>query len=142
MIEETAIVTRLEHGHAWLKSQQSSACTSCSQYSACGTATLAKAMPKRELAVECDLPLTIGDQVNVSIFATQFLLGSFTLYMAPLLVMFTGVIIADALLPESAAEIWLIPVSLLSLCAGFHLVKYLEPINFKRHCTFQITRKT
>lgn len=142
MIEEKAMVTRIAHGRIWLKSQQASACNSCCHHSACGTATLAQAMPKRELEAECDLPLAIGDQVNVAIDGSQLLLGSFMLYIAPLLVMFTGVIAADAFLPETGTGLWLIPVSLLSLLAGFRLIKRLQPVYLRKHATFRITGKT
>jgi sigma-E factor negative regulatory protein RseC len=136
MIEEKAIVTRIENGSVWLKGMQSGACGGCCQQSQCSTATLAKTLPKRELKLKCDLPFKVGDQVSVAIDDSHLVLGSFLLYIIPLLCMFAGVLIADALLTE--AENWLIPISLVSLLAGFGLIKHLQPIWFVLLSTPQI----
>ena len=62
------------------------------------------------------------------------------MYITPLLLMFAGVLSADALLTE--AEGWLVPISLVSLLAGFYLVKCLQPIWFLLLSTPKISRQS
>jgi len=102
MIEETAIVTRIDGGQVWIKPQAAGACGSCMQQAACGTATLAKLLPKREFAVDCDLGLKTGDRVCVAIDDTHLLLSSLLLYLLPLLPMMVGVGLANAFMQRQS----------------------------------------
>lgn len=120
MIEEQAIVTRIEANQVWIKSLQSSACGGCVQQTSCGTATLAKLLPKREFALDCDLDLRVGDCVRVQIDDSHLILSSLLLYLLPLIVMLTSVGIANALLP--ILETWLPEISLATLLLTFWLI--------------------
>jgi sigma-E factor negative regulatory protein RseC len=126
MIEETALVSRIEPGRVWLKAQPSGACGGCAHQDGCSTLITAKLLPERELEIDCNIALAIGSEVIVAIDDKHLLLGSFLLYLMPLLAMFIGLITADSLLAESSKENWLIPISFVSLMAGFRLARHWQ----------------
>lgn len=125
MIEETAVVTRLEDSKVWIKSLQA-ACGGCAQQAACSTATLAKWLPAREFPVNADFELNVGDKVCVSIDASALLLASVLLYLSPLLLMLAGVGLAASLLPTAMADDWLPEIALSVLLFAFTLVHRLQ----------------
>jgi sigma-E factor negative regulatory protein RseC len=125
MIEETAIVTRIDNGQAWIKSLQSGACGGCMQQASCGTSTLAKLLPKREFAVDYDMALQVGDKVRVAIDDSHLLLSSLLLYLLPLLIMLIGVGMANAILPASVSD-WLPEISLGLLLLAFWLIHHFQ----------------
>lgn len=124
MIEEVAFVTHVEQGQAWIKSLQSGACGGCSQQMSCSTATLAKILPKREFAVDCDLDLHVGDTVRVQIDDSHLLLSSLLLYLLPLIVTLTVVCLANAFLPM--LESWLPEISMATLLLTFWLIHHFH----------------
>ena len=119
MIEEQAIVTRIEVNQVWIKSLQSSACGGCVQQTSCGTATLAKLLPKREFALDCDLNLQVGNCVRVQIDDSHLILSSLLLYLLPLIVTLTVVGFANTL---PMLETWLPEISLATLLLTFWLI--------------------
>ena len=119
MIEEQAVVTRIEVNQVWIKSLQSSACGGCVQQTSCGTATLAKLLPKREFAVDCDLDLNVGDCVRVQIDDSHLILSSLLLYLLPLIVTLTVIGFANTL---PVLETWLPEISLATLLLTFWLI--------------------
>jgi sigma-E factor negative regulatory protein RseC len=123
MIEEQAIVTRIESNRVWIKSLQSSACGGCVQQTSCGTATLAKLLPKREFAVNCDLDLQAGDCVRVQIDDSHLILSSLLLYLLPLIVTLTVVGFANTL---PMLETWLPEISLATLLLTFWLIHHFH----------------
>ncbi|PPD30594.1 MAG: sigma E positive regulator RseC/MucC [Methylomonas sp.] len=125
MIEEAAIVTRINNGQAWIKSLQSGACGGCMQQASCGTSTLAKLLPKREFAVEYNMALQVGDKVRIAIDDSHLLLSSLLLYLLPLLIMLSGVSMADAFLP-STVSVWLPEISLILLLLAFRLIHHFQ----------------
>jgi sigma-E factor negative regulatory protein RseC len=126
MIEETAVVTRIDNNQVWIKSLQSGACGACAQHSNCGTASLSKMLPKREFAVECDHACKVGDQVRVAIDDSHLLLSSLLLYLLPLLVTLTGVGLADTVLPAGIADDWMPEIALGILLSTFWLIHKLQ----------------
>lgn len=135
MIEEAAVVTRVgADGRAWIKSLQSNACGGCMQQQSCGTATLAKILPKREFAVDCDITLQAGDRVVVAIDDGQLLLTSLVLYLLPLLFMLGGVGLAQAFLPPPHNADYLPEIALTSLLAGFALIHRCQNLLLLQLC--------
>lgn len=141
MIEEKAIVSRVTDGQVWLKGMPSSACCGCAQQSGCATAALANAMPKRELKIDCDLSLKVGEKVTVGINDSHLLLASFQLYLLPLLVMFVGLIVTDPLLARTGLESLLLPTALLCLFVGFWLVRHWHRNQTNANSNLQIFGK-
>lgn len=126
MIEEAAIVTRVEPGQVWIKSLQSGACGGCMQQASCGTATLSRWLPKREFAVDCQSGLQVEDKVRVAIDDSHLLLSSVVLYLLPLLFMLLGMGLAQVLLPLSIQDNWLPEIALLALLLGFWLIHHFQ----------------
>lgn len=122
MIEEIAIVTRTDNGRVWIKSRQAGACGGCMQQDSCGTATMAKLLPKREFPVDCAMSFQIGDEVQVAIDDSHLLFGSFLLYLLPLAVMLICVGMAGAYLPQAVADDWLPEMALTILLLTFRLI--------------------
>lgn len=122
MIEQIATVTRIEAGHVWVRASNGSACGSCVQKDACGTATLGQALPRRELAIDCSLPLAIGDQVKVGIADEQLLLTTLMVYGLPLLVTLGISILIDRLVGVS---VFLPEIALVTLLSVFWLIDRL-----------------
>jgi sigma-E factor negative regulatory protein RseC len=126
MIEDIAVVTRAESGRAWLRRRQNGACGGCLQQASCGTAMLGRLLPDRELEVVTSLDLQAGDRVRVTIDDAHLLSGSALLYLLPLLSMFAGVGLANALLPAEAAEAWLPEIALAGLLLAFRAVHHAQ----------------
>ena len=142
MIEEQAIVTRIAQGQVWIKSLQTGGCGGCAQKASCATATLAKMLPKREFAVDCELSLQAGDQVVVAIDDAHLLSTSLLLYVLPLLAMLMAVGLADFALPVAIAEIWLPAVALSSLLLAFWLIHRFQGVFLLHYCFKpQVVRK-
>jgi len=130
MIEETAVITRIERGRVWIKASQSSACGACLQQSSCGTATLSHWLPKREFAVDCDRALNIGDRVTVAIDDSHLLLGSLLIYGLPLLLTLSAVGLANLILPIPLTERWLPELGLSVLLLTFWVIHRWQNILF------------
>lgn len=126
MIEEIAIVSRIVAGQIWIKSQLSGACGGCRQQTSCGTATLAKLLPKREFAIDCDMTLQVGDKVRVAIDDGHLLLSSLLLYLLPLLILLFGVVLASAFLPTTLVDDWLPEFALMLLLSVFWLIHHFQ----------------
>ncbi|MGY6277874.1 SoxR reducing system RseC family protein [Methylomonas sp. MgM2] len=134
MIEETAVVTKIDNGQIWIRAVQNSACGSCMQQSTCGTASLAKWLPKREFAVDCDRTLKVGDQVKVGIDDSHLLLGSLLMYMLPLLTTLIGVGLASSFLPVAVSEAWMPEIALSILLFTFWLIHRFQGILLLNFC--------
>jgi len=106
MIEEQAVVIRLEGQHVWLETQRQSACGHCSVKDGCGTQVLGKVLGNKSVVVRCvnSLDVIVGDVVVVGIKESALLKGSLLLYFLPLLLMigFSGfsVMLSQIWLPE------------------------------------------
>lgn len=142
MIEEQAVVTQVSQGQVWIQRLQGGACGGCMQQATCGTATLAKLLPKREFAVECELSVQAGEQVVVAIDDAHLLSTSLLMYVLPLLAMLIVVGLASVALPAAVAEVWLPAVALVSLLLAFWLIHRFQAV-FLLHFCFkpQIVRK-
>lgn len=117
MIEETATVTRIGSGRVWITSRQAGGCAGCMQQSSCGTATLSKLLPQRELSLTCELALQPGDQVRVAIDDSCLVWGSLLLYLLPILLTLLTVAWAELFLP--ALTDWLPELALSTLLLAF-----------------------
>lgn len=131
MIEERAVVTRLNNGQVWIRRLQSGACGACAQQSSCGTATLSQLLPKREFAVDCPIDVKAGDSVVVAIDDAHLLATSLLLYGLPLLAMFLVVGIA-AWFP--VVDTWLPEIALGSLLLAFLTIHRFQAVFLLHFC--------
>jgi sigma-E factor negative regulatory protein RseC len=121
VLEESAVVVRIEQGLVWVVGTENSACAGCIQKAACSSTALASVLKKKPIPVDCDIALKIGDTVIVAIEETTVLRAAFSLYILPLIALFVGAGIADSLLNDAPyAELWIAVSAIASL--GFALL--------------------
>lgn len=116
MIEELAVVVKIENHQVWVEAGPNSACGGCQQKASCTTNAIGSVLKKKSVPVDCDMQLKTGDQVMVAIDENLLLRASLLLYLLPLLALFTGAGIADWLLADNAqyADVWTACSGLLS----------------------------
>lgn len=94
------------------------------QQHSCGTATLSKLLPQRELSLTCELALQPGDRVRVAIDDSCLVWGSLLLYLLPILLTLLTVAWAERFLP--ALTYWLPELALLTLLLAFGCIHRLQ----------------
>lgn len=100
MIEENAVVAKIEHNQVWVESKPKQGCSGCLQKSSCSTSVIDKFIKKRSIAVDCDIELKTGDEVVIGISEGILIKASLLLYMLPLLVMVLCGAVAEVFLPS------------------------------------------
>ena len=117
MIEETGKVVALDGKTAWVETQRTSACDSCSAKSGCGHSALSKLGQKHvHMQAWNELILDIGDLVVVGVPEDILMKSSVLAYLMPLLGMLGGALIADQL---QAGDLLTAVSGLVGLLAGF-----------------------
>lgn len=105
MIEEQALVCRVQGRHVWLRTAKTSACKQCAEQQNCSSAVLASGRLGRELQIESDIPLSEGDIVVLGVEAKGLLKSAALLYLLPLSALFLGSILgAQIALRVSAVD--------------------------------------
>ncbi|MEI7996231.1 MAG: SoxR reducing system RseC family protein, partial [Methylococcaceae bacterium] len=124
MIEELAVVVKIENRQVWVESGQNSACGGCQQKASCTTNALGSVLKKKSVPVDSDIQLKTGDEVMVAIDESLLLRASLLLYVLPLLALFTGAGIADWLLADKApyADLWIAGSAFLSFLFSLWLI--------------------
>jgi sigma-E factor negative regulatory protein RseC len=124
MIEELAVVVKIENHQVWVESGANSACGGCQQKASCTTNAIGSVLKKKSVPVDCDIQLKIGDQVMVAIDESLLLQASLLLYLVPLIALFTGAGIADSVLMEDApnADLWIAGSAVLSFLLSLWLI--------------------
>jgi sigma-E factor negative regulatory protein RseC len=99
MIEQQAQVTLVKGDQVWLTVQNQQGCQHCSLSEGCGTGSLGKLIGYRSTnwVFNNSLGLKSGDKVVLSIPDRSYLLGSFLIYILPLLSFFVSAAIAEYL---------------------------------------------
>ena len=125
MIEETATVARIEGQWAWLQTDRNSSCSKCSAHSGCGISLLDKfGKPRQQLVKALNRAnASDGDQVIVGLDEQALVRGSAVVYLSPLLGLFGGAALGEALAPWNgllATEPTSILLGLAGLAAGLH----------------------
>lgn len=90
MIEERALVCKVQGRQVWVQTAKASACKQCAQHEGCSSAVLENAARRRELQVESDIPLVAGDMVVLGIDAKGLLKSAALLYLVPLIALLLG----------------------------------------------------
>lgn len=101
MIEEAARVIQCEDTFAWVETNRKSACDSCSMNKGCGTGAISKVFGEKRsrLKVINKIHADVGDSVLIGINESALLIGSFLVYLLPILSL-----LAFALLGELMAR--------------------------------------
>ncbi len=67
MIEELAVVVKIENHQVWIESRQNNACGGCQQKASCTTNAISSVLKKKSVPVDCNIQLKTGDEVMVAI---------------------------------------------------------------------------
>jgi sigma-E factor negative regulatory protein RseC len=130
MIEELAVVVKIENHQVWVENGQNSACGGCQQKSSCSSNALGNVLRKKPVPVDSGMQLKTGDQVIVAIDESLLLRASLLLYMVPLIALFTGAGIADWLLADKAlyADLWIACSAVLSFILILWLINKAQSL--------------
>jgi len=130
MIEESAIVVKIENHQVWVEAGQNSACGGCRQKASCTTNTLGSVLKKKSVPVDSGIQLKTGDKVMVAIDENLLLRASLLLYLVPLIALFTGAGIADWLLADNIlyADLWIAGSALLGFLFSLWLINKAQSL--------------
>ena len=130
MIEELAVVVKIENHQVWVESGQNSACGGCLQKASCTTNALGSVLKKKSVPVDSDIQLKAGDEVMVAIDENLLLRASLLLYLLPLIALFSGAVIADWLLADNApfADLWIAGSAFLSFLFSLWLINKAQSL--------------
>ncbi len=122
MIEESAVVVKVEGSYAWVERERQSSCGSCAANKGCGTATLQKVMGNKRSQLKAlnRAQAKEGDCVVIGLQEQALLKGSLYAYLMPLLVMLLGAVIAEGMFANEGLTIL---GGLAGLLSGFFLLK-------------------
>ncbi|MDO8845047.1 SoxR reducing system RseC family protein [Methylicorpusculum sp.] len=128
MIEETAVVSKVENHHVWVESKPASGCGSCKQNGSCSTSVLSKMIRKRSVEVDSDIDLRTGDEVVIGIQESVLIRASMLLYLAPLVVMvLVGISVQELLPPDyDKPDLTVAGVSFLSLGVTLWVINKMQ----------------
>jgi len=135
MIEELAVVVKIENHQVWVEAGQNSACGGCQQKASCTTNALGSVLKKRSVPVDCDIQLKTGDEVMVAIDESLLLRASLLLYLLPLIALFTGAAIADWLLADNtrSADLWIAGSALMCFLLSLWLINKAQSLLILNH---------
>ncbi len=130
MIEESAVVVKIDNHQVWVESGANSACGGCQQKASCTTNALGSVLKKKSVPVDSDIQLKTGDQVIVAIDENLLLRASLLLYLVPLIALFTGAGIADWLLMDNAlyADLWIAGSAVLSFLLSLWIINKAQSL--------------
>jgi len=130
MIEELAVVVKIENHQVWVEGGQNSACGGCLQKASCTANAIGSVLKKKSVPVDSDIQLKTGDQVMVAIDENLLLRASLLLYLVPLIALFTGAGMADWLLPVDAryADLWTAGSAVLSFIVSLWLINKAQSL--------------
>ncbi|MDD4907097.1 MAG: SoxR reducing system RseC family protein [Methylobacter tundripaludum] len=130
MIEELAVVVKIENHQVWVEGGQNSACGGCLQKASCTTNAIGSVLKKKSVPVDSDIQLKTGDQVMVAIDENLLLRASLLLYLVPLIALFTGAGMADWLLAADAhyADLWTAGSAVLSFIVSLWLINKAQSL--------------
>lgn len=126
MIEELAVVVKVEGHQVWVERRAARACGGCQQNASCSTTLLGGLIGKKAVAVESKIELDPGDEVLVAIKESVLLRASLCLYLLPLMALLAGAGIADQLLTGNSADVGVALCALLSLLLALWMINKLQ----------------
>jgi sigma-E factor negative regulatory protein RseC len=127
MIEEIATVVKVENGQVWVTPHTKGGCVSCLQQTSCTSSVLGRVFKPRTIAVDSSFPLSVGDQVSVTIDESLLLHASLLLYLFPLLSMFIGAGLTESLLDNiQNVDLYIASAGVGSLFFSLGLLHFLQ----------------
>jgi len=127
MIKETGTVIRAQEGYIWVETSVKSTCSSCAAKSNCGTSAIAEAVAGKTVVnkVKNNQGACVGDSVEIGIPEETLLLGSFYIYMLPLITAILFALAGSLWLPRfiGVGEGLIILLTLIGGLCGFVIAK-------------------
>ncbi len=127
MIEETAVVVKVEGHTVWLKSAGTVGCGQCQSKSSCGQTVFSElfAVKEAEFKIESKELLSTGDHVLLGIDEHALVGGSMLVYLFPLFFMIVTAVFAAGIsnLLKIPHEGLVIAGGLLGLLLGFYFAR-------------------
>ncbi|MBF0220514.1 MAG: SoxR reducing system RseC family protein [Gammaproteobacteria bacterium] len=125
MIEQRGRVVARDKQGVWVESQRQQSCGGCHSSQGCGTATVAKLFGNRLLRIHARdvLGVEVGDEVTIGVSENGLLLGSFVIYLIPLILLLAVAIIADTL---AGNDLLTVVAALLALLLSLPLIRWLQ----------------
>lgn len=128
MIEESGHVVSCDGDYAWVETERSSACSSCSANKGCGTGALSKVYANRFSRVKAlnQINAAPGETVVLGLEEDALVRGSLAVYGLPLLGLILMAMFGDVLAKEMGllqADGMIAIFGLLGLSLGFYLVR-------------------
>lgn len=89
MIEQTAVVVKLDGEFAWVQAERESSCGNCAVKAGCGTAVLSRVIGNKVARMRAinTVQARVGDTVTIGLKEAAMLKGSVAVYLVPLLFM-------------------------------------------------------
>jgi sigma-E factor negative regulatory protein RseC len=124
MIEETARIIEVQGDFAWVETQRTTTCGSCSANKGCGTAVLAKVLGTRRTRIKVlnTFATKTGEEVIIGLHENALVQGSLAVYAVPLLAMLIFALVGEvfnARLSITQTEGMTIFFGLAGLAGGF-----------------------
>lgn len=128
MLEESAIVVKIEHGQTWVVGTQNNACAGCMQKNSCSSTALASVLKKKPIPVDSELTLQIGDTVMVAVDESVLLRAAFLMYLLPVCALFIGAGIADSLVNDTTpyGDLWIAGGALAGLALALFIMQKIQ----------------
>lgn len=106
LIREYGTVAEVTLGGVWVHTQRQSGCQSCSSKEGCGVNVLSGVLNRRQHRVwaATDLPLAVGDQVQLVLPARALVQASLLMYLMPLMGLILGAVVAQQFFSSAGAS--------------------------------------
>lgn len=127
MIEEQAVVVRVDGSRAHLEIERNAPCGLCGATRGCGVSLWGRLFGhhSRLFAVENDLGVAEGERVIVGVDEGVLLSGSLSVYLVPLVLVCAGGLLgASMAASRSASDLYAVAGSLAGLLLGLAWVKF------------------
>ncbi len=132
MIEETAIVERVEGSYIWVSpAGMGGACNSCKSSASCSTnllTTLLQGKQTKTVRVDNSLNAKVNDHIIVGIHPQGLLSGSVLIYLLPLVLLFVLALLGDQLFGEMGS----ILAGVVGLVLGLWISKKIATSNLMK----------
>lgn len=131
MIEETAMVVRIDGDYAWVKTERQSTCGQCSAQKGCGTSVMARWFDKKmlDMRVLNQIDARVGEQVMIGLKEDALVKSSLLMYILPLLSMLAFMLAGQWLLSQwypTFAEAMLLLFALAGLGLAWGLIRVFQ----------------
>lgn len=99
MLEETGRIVELDGEYAWVESERTSTCGSCSVRQGCGTSAIARVLGRKRLRLRAvnQAGAAVGDHVIIGITESGLVRGSLAVYAVPLAGLLAGAVAGHTL---------------------------------------------